>query len=183
MIFGKVEIDSSGLAAVGSVAKQRTITKRAVAAAARVVARRAKALAPKESGALKVAIGTKADKGRTGLTRSFAVVGARKKVVKMVVRKGRRTPTKAVPAFYEHLVEAGTKPHAVGKGALRKRHGKLPANQHGGVHPGAKAEPHLKPALDETKAEAGRVAVEIMAAGFEKERQRAAAKLARKGAR
>lgn len=91
MISGRVAVDTTGLAAVESLAKKRALTKKAVTAAARVVQRAAQANAPRVSGALKQAIGVKTDTGRKGTTTSFAVIGARKKVVKMVRRPGRKT--------------------------------------------------------------------------------------------
>lgn len=63
-----------------------------------------------------------------------------------------------VPKLYAHLVEYGTAPHAIGKGSERVlRSGKNvigPGFQHGAMHPGAKANPFLRTAWDNKRAEA-----------------------------
>jgi HK97 gp10 family phage protein len=74
------------------------------------------------------------------------------------------------PAKIAHLVEFGTQPHALGKGAsLRKK------IQHGDMHPGAQAKPFMRPAWDETQAQVRGLIEREVAAGLEKEAARAAA--------
>lgn len=146
-----VKLDTSGLARLASPAKQRAITLKAVKAGAKVIPGAAKSLAPRRSGALKQSLGIKAVRGTKGKTSALAVIGARKKVVKEIQRsKKSASKTKAVPAFYAHLVEKGTRPHALGKGAKLARKGKpqIHTNQTGRQHPGAKAHPFLKPAWE-----------------------------------
>lgn len=84
-----------------------------------------------------------------------------------------------MPAFYAHLVEGGTKPHAVGKGSKLGRKGKADVGQTGKKHPGAKAQPFLKPAFESTKAEAAGAALAVMGEGISREIARVAAKAAR----
>jgi HK97 gp10 family phage protein len=149
-----------GLEAIERTAKKRAITQKAVKAGAKLVQRSAKSRAPrrKRSGALKQSLGIKAQKGSRGKTLAFAIIGARAKVVKMF--KGKRT----VPAYYAHLVEKGTKPHSLlsrkrsaGKKLLdfvtRKRR----------RHPGAKAQPFLRPALDSQRSAVSREMLDTLA--------------------
>ena len=58
-------------------------------------------------------------------------------------------PSKA--AFYGHMVELGTAPHAMGTGSSTRWKGKP---QTGRMHPGARAKPFLRPAFDEKAGEA-----------------------------
>jgi hypothetical protein len=180
MIYGKVTIDTSGFQALASPARLRAVTKKGVTAGARLIRDDAKARAPKVSRALAAAIGVKAEKGRRGKTLSYALVGARKKVVKMVTRPGRKTPVKAVPAFYLHMVEGGTRPHGVTKGDRIARKGKATAavGQKGRMHPGAHPMPFLESAFASRKDAAGQKAMEVMGAEVQKEIAKAAAKLA-----
>jgi len=67
------------------------------------------------------------------------------------------------PRNYAHLVEFGTRPHAVGRGS------KLGGTQHGLMHPGAKPYPYMRPAFDSKKGEAQRVAIATIAAEIAKE--------------
>jgi HK97 gp10 family phage protein len=173
----EVSTDLSGLNAIQKTAKKRQITKKAVGAGARVIAKDVKKRAPrrKGSGALRVSIGTKSQKGRKGKTLAFAVIGARKKVVR--VFKGRKT----VPANYAHLVEKGTKPHSLLKRAKSKL-GRLKrvvriAAGAGARHPGTKPKPFLAPALEAKKAEAARVMMDVVAKEIAKELSKAASKL------
>lgn len=55
---------------------------------------------------------------------------------------------------YAHLVEYGTKPHRMGKGAITRIYPRSKAEQKavGAMHPGARPRPYLRPALD-TKGE------------------------------
>jgi HK97 gp10 family phage protein len=166
----------AGLDAIVKTAKKRTITQKAVKAGAKPVAAAAKAGARRESGALKQSIGIKAGKGKKGLTLAFAVIGARTKTEK--VFKGR----KRKPSHYAHLVEKGTKPHSLGKrarkGALHAAKVKLGI---GRKHPGAKAHPFLKPALDRNREAAGKIIMEVMGTEIAKELAKVAAKSNAKG--
>lgn len=185
-IRATVAVDTKGLGAVAKITQQKTITLKAVRAGAKIVAKAAKARAPrrKRSGALKLSIGTKAAKGKRGRTTAYAVIGARKKVSKVVpVGRGGRM-VKAVPAYYAHLVEGGTRPHRLKRGARLARRTQAARGQGaGGQHPGAKAKPFLGPAFDATKdramAEAQRVLGEETRKLIAKQAARLAAKRGR----
>jgi HK97 gp10 family phage protein len=171
--------DMSAARQLGGTAFLRRVTLKGAKAAANLVAPRARAAAPrrKGSGALRQSIGVKAEAGkkRTG---AIAVVGARKKVVKTVPR-GKKT-VKAVPAFYAHLVEKGTKAHSLGKGAKLGRKGKPTVGQDAGKkHPGAKPEPFLGPAWEAVKDQAGAAATAAIGAEVQKEIAKRAAKAAK----
>lgn len=175
-VAGDVFTTWEGLERVERTAKKRQIAQKAVRAGAKLVQQAAKARAPKRkrSGALKRSIGIKAAKGRKGKTLAYAVVGARRKVITRY--KGRKT----VPANYAHLVEKGTKPHSLlkrAKGALAKL--KRLAQVKAGVgrqHPGAKAKPFLRPALESQRQAAYSVMLRTLAAEVEKELAKQAAK-------
>lgn len=183
MIRVSVKTDVSGIAAVITAAKTRGITLAGAKAAGKLLKTAARATAPKRpgSGALKQAQGVKAAKGtKSGTTASYAVQGARKKVVRMVKVRGKRKPVKAVPAFYDHLVQLGTKPHALGKGESLGRSGKrktvAKTAQATGKHPGAKPNPYRERAWAVVKGAAGAAAVAAMGKATQKEIDRQAAK-------
>lgn len=137
-VRGQVEGLGEALRALDSLANaaRNRIVRQAVTAGARVIARKAKALAPRELGLLKKSIGQKVKVYRNTGT-AAAVIGPRHGFRKPAVRKkGKWRPAavhpggEADPAFYAHLVELGTAPHRVG----------------GRRHPGASAKPFLAPA-------------------------------------
>lgn len=184
MIRVNVKTDVSGIKAVISAAKSRAITLAGAKAAGKLLKNAARSTAPKRpgSGALKQSQGVKAAKGtRPGTTASYAVQGARKKVVKMVKVRGRKSPVKAVPAFYDHLVQLGTKPHSLGKGESLGRSGKRKSvaktGQTSGKHPGAKPNPYRRRAWQTVKGAAGAAAVAAMGRATQKEIDRQAAKV------
>lgn len=138
-----VHIDTSGIGIAMSETQSRSATLKAVRAGIKVIQPVAKGLAPKRFGALKTAQGTKAVKGRKGKTGSFALQGARSKYKRF--RKGK----KIVPAFYDHLVIGGTRPHSIRKGSklartrVSKRTGKSKTSAEvgqgvGKPHPGSR---------------------------------------------
>lgn len=92
------------------------ILRPAVSAAARPLRQTAKSNVPVRSGALKKAIDMKIKSGRQTV---FGVVGPRSnpKVETTYTEPGRTKARKVVPNFYAHLVEGGTRPHAVGRGS------------------------------------------------------------------
>lgn len=129
------------------------ILRPAVSAAARPLRQTAKANVPVRSGALRKAIDMKIKSGRQTV---FGVVGPRSRpqVLMMYAEPGRRTARKVVPNFYAHLVEGGTRPHAVGKGSKLRKRGTIAKasrravlrgvraesyEQRGGMHPGTPA--------------------------------------------
>lgn len=137
----RVEIDISGIGIALDELQTRTATYKAAAAGVKLMNRGAKALAPKRTGALRMAQGTKAKKGRKGKTVSFAVQGAKTKYKRMV--KGKRI----IPAYYDHLVIGGVKPHGIRKRSRLGRwvRGKWRPPRGQGIgkpHPGARANPY-----------------------------------------
>lgn len=186
MIRVAVKTDVSGITAVVTAAKARGITLAGAKAAGNPLKNAARAAAPKRpgSGALKQAQGVKAAKGtKAGTTASYAVQGARKKVVKMVKVRGRKKPVKAVPAFYDHLVQLGTGPHAVGKGeslgrsGTKRRKAVAKTAQASGKHPGTAPNPYRRRAWQTVKGPAGAAAVAAMGRATQKEIDRQDAKV------
>lgn len=165
----RVAVDISGITGLVSEAKQRNITLKAVRAGIKILQPIAKANAPrrKGSGALRQSQGTKAAKGKRGQTVAYAVQGAKTKFQKMVKLPGYRQPVKVVPAFYDHLVQGGTKPHKL----------------RGGQHPGAKANPYRRRAYESVKSQIGAKMNEVMGIEVQKAIEKQAAKLAAKGAK
>ena len=71
---------------------------------------------------------------------------------RLVTRPGSRTAKLAVPAWYAHLVEFGTRPHSVARGAkLESGKGRRPLRQVAPFHPGARPKPFLRPAFEAHK--------------------------------
>jgi HK97 gp10 family phage protein len=172
VVASRTVVDLSGLESVASAAKTRGMALKAVKAGAKLIVAAAKARAPrrKRSGALKQSLGIKPAKGTRGKTAAYAVIGPRKKTVKFVpVGRGGRT-VKAVPAFYAHLVEGGTKPHALAKGSrlARGKRSAVVKSGAGGRHPGARAKPFLRPAFDSTVERAIAAAEAALAAELAK---------------
>lgn len=134
----------------------------------KVVLNKIKAGVPVETKTLKKAQGSKIVSFQSGLIQ-VGITGARfdakpkpgkqakpKKFSRKVKVKGlygereiQRTPT-----YYAHLVEFGTRPHALGKGSriARKDRRKVKIAQHGMRHPGAKDQPFMRPAHDYGKS-------------------------------
>lgn len=175
MIGGTVRVDASGLEAIEKLTKQRGVTLKAVKAGAKIVLAATKAaITMRDTGLLKKSQGTKAAKGKGNQTGSYAVIGARRKTEKMVVRKGRTKASKAVPAFYDHLVRLGTKAHSVGKGQSLgreqrisksgKKFGKAIAktNQTGRQHPGTKGNDFRLKGWEASKQSAGAATIAAM---------------------
>jgi len=76
------------------------------------------------------------------------------KIIARVVAGG-KSKKNGADVFYAHLIEYGTEPHALKKGAKRKS-GKY---QDGSLHPGIAPQPFMRPAFD------GQSSAAIMAAG------------------
>lgn len=160
-LFGKLD----GLK--GSL--QRKILRRAVTDAAKVVRDRAKANVPIQSGLLRKSIGTKIKTYKTGVV--VAIIGARTGFKREVTVKGPRGSYTQLrnPVYYAHLVEFGTKPHALGKGSTLGWKGKKKSkarSQSGAQHPGTTGQHPLQRAWDQTKDQAvaimqDRIAAEV----------------------
>lgn len=186
ILNAKFDLDLSGLDGLKTVAKRRAVTLKGVRAAGKVVAAAARSKAPKRAaggGTLRRSIGLKAEKGKKGKTLAFVVIGARKRTQKAGVKTPYGGTVTAVPAYYAHLVEKGTRPHATLKGSRLARRGKKAGGQ--GVartqHPGAKAQPFLRPAYESTKDAAGKAATAAIGAALQAEIAKQAQKLAGKG--
>lgn len=192
---GKVEVDTAGMKFLIDEHKRRDVTLKGARAGAKTLERAAKAEAPKRKGGgggtLRLAQGVKAAKGRKGSTTAFAVQGAKKRTEKMVRLPGRTKPQRVVPAFYDHLVQKGTKPHSVakgerlGRGVRMSKKGRIygaavaQTKQTGRKkHPGARANPYRRRAWESVKDQSAAAALQAMAA----EEQRLLAKAAEKSA-
>jgi hypothetical protein len=177
VIGANVKVDTSGFVSVVSEAKTRGITLKGVKAGIRILQTAAKTAAPRRarSGALRRAQGVKARKGWAGSTTSYAVQGARVRVVNFVRLKKYRKPVKVVPANYDHLVLGGTRPHRLGKGERlrrpktkrrKRRNRKTPLlmtfQTTGGKHPGTKPNPYRKRAWERVKRQVGREVMRVM---------------------
>lgn len=136
---------------------QERALKKAVQASSQPVVKVARALVPTRYGFLRRALGVRVKRYRSGVV--TAIVGARylsaKAHRKVQEKAGKYTlaSKRAVPALYAHLVEHGTKPHGQ-RGVVLPMGLRL----HATMHPGAKTQPFLKPAMDQT----WRKAVDIM---------------------
>lgn len=177
-----------GIEAVTKEAQKRNIALKGARAAAKVLLPPARGQAPrrkgKGGGSLKRAQGIVVKKGKKGLTLAFAVQGARKRYDKQVVLKGRKSATRVVPAFYDHLVQLGTRAHQLGKGeslgrtATSRRGAVAKTDQKtGGKHPGTKANPFRKRAWVATKGAAGRASIDAMGKATQEQIAKNAAKL------
>jgi hypothetical protein len=174
VISAKVKVSTGGIKFLVEQNKTRDVTLKGVRAAAKVLERAAKREAPKRTGLLRKAQGTIAKKGRKGTTTSFAVQGARKRIEAVVVPPGRKKAVRVVPAFYDHLVQGGTKPHSMGKVITEDQEFRVPGKlgyktkqvrigqAEGRRHSGAKKNPYRKRAWDASKSEAGEAAVKAM---------------------
>jgi len=81
----------------------------------------------------------------------------------VLIRKPRGAGGRNVRS-YAHMVEYGTQPHHMGKGAITTvfKRSKKKVNAVGAMHPGAKPQPFLRPALDTKGAEAIRTIEQIV---------------------
>lgn len=121
-------------------AVQNKIIRPVLVKASKPVLDGARSAVVKKKGWLKRSLGRKTKTYKRGGV--AVIVGARRGMA----------PDGIEPANYAHLVEKGTKPHAVGKGSNSRKSVLGVQAAHGGIHPGAKAQPFLKPALDKNAA-------------------------------
>lgn len=177
-IKARVKVDTSGLKDIERTAKKKTITLKAVKAGGKVVQQAVKARAPrrKYSGALKQSIGVKGAKGTRGQTAAYAVIGPRKSVVKLIPPTRGKKQIRAVPAYYAHLVEKGTRPHRLGLGqrlaraATKKKAAQAATSQsRGGQHRGARANPFIATAWVSSRKRAAAVAQSVLGQEIKKE--------------
>lgn len=179
---------TDGINAIVSEAKKRNIALKGARAAGKILRSAARTTAPRRKGrgggSLKAAQAVLAKKGRRGLTLAFAVQGAAKKYDRQVLLKGRKKSTRIVPAFYDHLVQLGTRAHRTGKGeslgrTATKRRGVVAATSQakGGRHPGTRPNPYRKRAWGSVKGLAGQAALTAMGQATQTEIAKQAAKV------
>lgn len=138
----------------------RKALKAGINEAASLVLRQVRANVPVDTKALRQAIGKKVKVYRNG-GNVVAIIGARKDAPNKPpkYRKSRRRrrylKSKIVnPKTYVHIVEFGSRPHAIGKkDSLRKK------RQTGRLHPGSVAKPFMRPAWASSQEAAAAVVV------------------------
>lgn len=122
--------------------------RRAIGGAMAIAKKAAVALAPVDSGLLKRSIKARAYVKRDKTAVIGEIIVRHNKTT--VVRPGFKKPTVADPFYYAHLVELGTKPHSVPRRFTRGRvRSNKPATQ---PHPGTRARPFIKPAVENNAA-------------------------------
>ncbi len=128
----------------------RKLTRQAVTKGTKLVLNAAKGLVPVgPTGLLKKSLGSViktyssgAVVGIVGPRTGFTKTGRGKKTRRKETALGAKFRAAGVrPTLYAHLVEFGTRPHAIGKGSLVRK-----GIQRGRGHPGSKAQPFLGPA-------------------------------------
>ena len=140
----------------------RKAMRKAIQEGSRQIIKDARALVPVETKTLKKAIGVKVRSYKSGAV-IVALVGPRKDAKGKPAKYRRRVMVKTKgggqremwrnPVKYAHLVEFGTRPHALGSGAkLARKNGKPGTHQRGVMHPGSRPSPFLRPALDKNKS-------------------------------
>lgn len=168
-----VQVDTSPIPAILSEMESRTITLKAVRAGVKKIVPVARSMAPKRLGHLKRAQGYKAAKGKKKKTVSYGVQGVKTKYHKLV-KAGRRASAsqrRVVPAFYDHLVLGGVRPHSIRKGSQLGRADARPGTQKaatigqgtGKPHPGHKANPYRRRAYQAVAAEVNKEMLRVMA--------------------
>lgn len=125
---------------------QRKVLRSAMRKSASVINKSAKGMAPRRTGQLRRSLGVAVKAYPSGVVIGVVEPRAGFKI-QIPAANGRMKNID--PRYYAHLVEKGTKPHAVGKGS-RTRGRK--ASQAGRLHPGAKAQPFLLPAFTMNQA-------------------------------
>lgn len=155
----------------------RKILRTAVTKACRPVVRAGKRNAPRDSGFLrkniiqvvrtykKAVVGVVGPKAgvRGQVPRSMWAVEGNTKG--RLIRKTRMVT--AIPALYAHLVEKGTRAHAIGaKSSMRLASG---ARQSGAIHPGTKGTHFMQRAWSSTRGEVQQIIQREMKAGLQQE--------------
>lgn len=142
------------------------VMRRGLNAGGAVIRDEARRLAPKRTGALKKAIISRTNRQKEARHLAWVEVVIDSKVYAIVKKtgkngkvrkrlkgerhvKGQSIKGKIYPRNYAHLVEFGTRPHALGRGSKLKK-----GIQTGRVHPGAKPKPFMRPAYLQKQDEA-----------------------------
>lgn len=170
----------------------RRTMKNGVDEAAKRILKDARANVPTDTKLLKKALGKKLKVYKKRLV-AVGIVGPRKH---MTGKKGSRTRTKKFqtrtdskgrevtqdPLKYAHLVEFGTRPHRLHKGAsldLRREAGRETAKfeaaglfEHHPMHPGARPQPFLRPAFDRNRSVAKALLARMLGAALKKFRRK-----------
>ncbi len=151
------------------------ILRPAVKHAAKIVLKAVKAKVPTRTRNLKKSLAVKVKTyRRTGTV--VAIIGPRKGR-KTQIGTYSRGPNKGKPIYEDpaniaHLVEFGTRPHAIGKGSRLARvlkSGRLTKEiQTGGMHPGAAAQSFIRAGWDATKGPAEQTLRTEILEGLEK---------------
>lgn len=176
------------IARLNYLAKRGTrsrILRRAVSKASTPIMQDARRGAAKETGALKLSMGRRMRTYPSGTV--LAIVGPRTGFKR--VGRGKKGTRKAdarlmgkfmaagrkgkprLPHKYAHLVEFGTRPHALGKGSRHPanvRRGEKPI-QHGRMHPGARPKPFMRPAWDHGRQQAQQTIARVVMEGIQQE--------------
>lgn len=144
---------------------ERSATRKAIKAGTRVFLASVKsALHADDTGALRMSLGDKTASYRGGKvlvgvvgprTGTFAVGRGRAKTRKLSRLGQKLEALGKQPARYAHLLEGGTRPHAIGSGSTlarpevvvngRRRRKAVPHMQRGRMHPGARPRPFMAP--------------------------------------
>lgn len=138
------------------LAVKTKIVRRAMRHAGQIVLNAARSRVPTETGLLKQSLAIKYKYYPTSAT-AVAIVGPRTKFRRMVQRSSRVVKKYRIlsnPSNYAHLVEFGTRPHALGRGSDRVRRSGRNGPQRGRMHPGAVAKPFIGPALASSRSAA-----------------------------
>lgn len=142
-------------------ALKNRILRNALKKGSAIILKAARAKVPVDTGILKKSLGVKDKTYPSGVV--VVLVGPRSEFTKnkkgAQKRAWKRTGAQEVgkaagrkPMFYGHLVEFGSRAHKTGAGSKLARKGSGKQDQQSGAsHPGSKAQPFLRPALDENK--------------------------------
>ena len=147
---------------------QRRALRRAVGKAGNEIVKDARKRVATNLGLLKLSLGRK-DKVYKRSNTAVSVVGARtrfKGKKAESIRAGGGRASKARPANYAHLVEFGTKPHAIrGRGGFLAFAGIVTRVVN---HPGSRPKPFLRPAFAAKRVEALSVAAKSLREDYAK---------------
>jgi len=151
----------------------RKALRQAVNQATAPILKDAKAKVPTDTKSLKKALGKKVKSYRSGIV-IVGVVGVRKdkkgKPEKHKRKVGEKKSGEAKyrnPVHYAHLVEFGTRKHAIGKGdRLKRKDRKQKRIQTGRKHPGAKKQPFMRPALDKNRRQIPATMIRVLSAAL-----------------
>lgn len=136
---------------------ERNVLRKALRAGGRKIIKRARQNIKDKTGTLSKSLGIKVKRTRKG-----SMVG-----IEVGARSGKK---QKYDGFYAHMVEFGTRPHAIGRGDNVESGGKLTrGKQKGRQHPGMKARPFLRPAVDSTQSDVLNTIKEKMKDGIDSE--------------